>query len=228
LGSIIPTDRGVEVSDWITELNEIFASWETPASSVAFRARFRQLEQFFSAAHACGLARLLSEWQAYDGADLLSFAIERSGRPAVLKDDTVLRWSLQFLFHQEPEVVLPFLYRLVEDEPSLRRLTEKWLLAAGGQDLARRRALVEHYNLVTDDQVLRLSDPQTALADALASGESIEDILIAWGHQNPCSAWKAAKEHLDPYNGGYVFEKIFFRWSTTRPMEAFEFRHDMI
>lgn len=36
-------DRGVEVSDWITELNEIFASWETPASSVAFRARFLAL-----------------------------------------------------------------------------------------------------------------------------------------------------------------------------------------
>ena len=115
----------------------------------------------------------------------------------------------------------------MEDEPSLRRLTEKWLLAAGGQDPARRRALIEHYNLVTDDQVLRLSDPQSALADTLASGESNEDILIAWGHQNPRSAWKAAKEHLDPYNGGYVFEKIFFRWSTTRPMEAFEFRHDM-
>ncbi|MDB2347646.1 MAG: hypothetical protein P1U82_10025 [Verrucomicrobiales bacterium] len=85
---------------------------------------------------------------------------------------------------------MPFFHRLVEDEPSLRRLTEKWLLAAGGQDPARRRALIEPYNLVTDDQVLRLSDPQTALADALASDESIEDILIAWGHQNPRSAWK--------------------------------------
>ena len=25
-----------------------------------------------------------------------------------------------------------------------------------------------------------------------------------------------------------MFEKIFFWWSTTRPMEAFEFRHDMV
>ena len=90
-------------------------------------------------------------------------------------------------------------------------------------DEKRRRALVERYELVSDDQVLRQADPRAALADALASGESIEGILIAWGRQNP----RAAIEHLDPFNGGYAFEKLFFAWSYSNPREAFEYRHEM-
>ena len=225
--SIIPADRRLDAADWITKLSEVFEGWETPGSAAAFRARFQLLEQHGSQVYACALARLLSEWQAADGADLLRFALERPERPEVLIDGRVLCWSLQLLFHQEPQIVLPYLRQLQEDGLRSRLLTEKWLTAAAGEDSIRRRALVERYEPVSNDQALPLSDPKAALADALASGESIDRILIAWGRQNPRAAWKAATEHLDPFNGGNVFERLFFTWSYANPREAFEFRHDI-